>query len=831
MLRGVSQRIHRLVLSAAEVDSRRKAEKQRYFLRNTYYALYLAVMVLLLFIAAPTQAQTAPGLTLAVEAGFDGWYKSTYWLPIHVSAANSGTAIDGELQIVINDGPGNQTLYTTPLDLPTMSDKRVTMLVKPPRNLTRVEVNLVSNGRSLANATIRTGGLRDTHNLLYGVITPDASGFDFLSNVTGRRGEATVAYLSPHHLPDTPPAWNSLDVLIIHNSDSSQFSPAQRQALAGWIQSGGQLVVVGGPGWQPTSSGLTEWLPVTPHVVANVTDLPALSQRAGLPFNQSGPYLIAESSLRQGELLWHQEGLPLLARRGWGQGSVYFLALDPTLAPLRGWDGQPILWQSVAGQVPDLTPWSRGVINGRSAITAVSTLAQRTLPTAGTLMLFMFIYIVLIGPVNYKILKRRGQREMAWVTIPVLVLVFSGIAYATGFGLRGTAPILNQMSIVVGQVGSEQARAQTIIGLYSPSRTGYDLDLPSTAVAHPLARTTAFGENVRSGSGHIISNGRLTVSNIRTDIGSVEALIADSYQPLPAILATADLRSDSGSLVADIELVNNGRFPLDRVAVIGGRQMEFVGNLPPGANRSFQLNLGTATATSPTLMPGPGGWPSTQSPLLYFAEPLLGGWATRNEPEIAARHELFRAIESYSPNAQPATAVPPILLVAWSDEALLDMSLNHNRTEQMATTLYLLDVPVGSLTGSDRLSLPADLLQANVLDSNRTYNLDYRDLYLNGGWIEFEFTPWPTFRELQVDELTIVIQQQMSGAAPPAVSLWDWAAGEWVLETAVNWGNSPIPTPDRYLNDQNSVRLRLDDQTGNTGIGLIYPRLTGKVAE
>jgi hypothetical protein len=90
---------------------------------------------------------------LTVEAGFDGWYKSTYWLPVHISAANSGAAIDGELRLVISDGPGNQTLYTTPLDLPTQSDKRVTMLVKAPRNLTSLEVDLVANGRSVGSAT------------------------------------------------------------------------------------------------------------------------------------------------------------------------------------------------------------------------------------------------------------------------------------------------------------------------------------------------------------------------------------------------------------------------------------------------------------------------------------------------------------------------------------------------------------------------------------------------------------------------------------------------------------------------------------------------------
>jgi hypothetical protein len=842
-LRGVSR--------SSRGDSRRQAEKKQRFLpicvsfhpciqqlaqnslRTTHYALRLALLLLLfLVVVTPTQAQNAPGLTLTVEAGFDGWYKSTHWLPVHISAANSGAAIDGELRLVISDGPGNQTVYTTPLDLPTQSDKRVTMLVKAPRNLSSLEVDLVANGRSVGSAATRTGGLRDLppHTLLYGVITPDAGSFDFLANVDGRRGETAVAYLNLHHLPDVPPAWNSLDVLILHDTDSSQLSSVQRQALAGWIQSGGQLVVVGGPGWQPTSSGLADWLPVTPHGVENVNNLPALSQQAGVALNSSGPYLVTNSSLRQGELLWHEVGLPLLARRDWGEGGVYFLALDPTLAPLRGWEGQPILWQTIAGQVPDLTPWNRGIQNGRSAVTAVSTLAQRTLPTAGTLMIFMLIYIVLIGPVNYQILKRRGQREMAWVTIPILVLIFSAIAYATGFGLRGNAPILNQISIVTGQTGGEQARVQTIIGLYSPSRTSYEMVLPETAVVHPLARTPSVTGDFRSGSGHVTRDSRLTVSDIRTDIGSVETFLASSYQPAPDITAVAHLRSESGTLLADVEIVNNGRFRLEQVAIIAGDQVEIIGDLPAAASRSLQLNLGSITAASPTIIPMPGGFGMPQSPLMAHGDALLGGWPARNEPDNQAKFELFRALENFS-GSQPATAVPPIFLVAWSDQPLLDLAVDHNRTEQMATTLYLLTIPLDQFTPSDQLSLSPGLLNWTVLNVSRVQNIGYRELYLNGGWIEFEYTPWPVFQDMEVSALEIVLQQQQSGTTSPAVSLWDWAEQEWVAETAVTWGNTPINDPDRYLNSQNSIRLRLEDQTGSTGVSLVYPRLTGQVAK
>jgi hypothetical protein len=43
------------------------------------------------------------------------------------------------------------------------------------------------------------------------------------------------------------------------------------------------------------------------------------------------------------------------------------------------------------------------------------------------------IYVLIVGPANYFILRRRKKLEWTWVTIPVIVLVFLGAEY----GMRG----------------------------------------------------------------------------------------------------------------------------------------------------------------------------------------------------------------------------------------------------------------------------------------------------------------------------------------------------------------------------------------------------------
>ena len=44
----------------------------------------------------------------------------------------------------------------------------------------------------------------------------------------------------------------------------------------------------------------------------------------------------------------------------------------------------------------------------------------------------MLLYTAIIGPINFLILRRINRRELAWITIPALVLLFSAITFFTG---------------------------------------------------------------------------------------------------------------------------------------------------------------------------------------------------------------------------------------------------------------------------------------------------------------------------------------------------------------------------------------------------------------
>ncbi len=95
-------------------------------------------------------------------------------------------------------------------------------------------------------------------------------------------------------LPERVEAWSTLDRLIWQDTDSSQLTPAQLDALRGWVAGGGRLVIVGGTVGPASIAALPDLLlPYRPTATTDVapsslvallgeipegaTDLPALS--------------------------------------------------------------------------------------------------------------------------------------------------------------------------------------------------------------------------------------------------------------------------------------------------------------------------------------------------------------------------------------------------------------------------------------------------------------------------------------------------------------------------------------------------------------------------
>ncbi len=806
--------------------------------------LFIVFIAASLFSArVSAQGDEASGIVLQASAGFDSFYKAENGLPVRITVANSGRAVEGELQLTVSSASASDSVvYSAPISLPTQSNKRVTLYPHLAGFVSELRIDLVDEqGRVIESTISERLSQLSADDLLYVVISPDPGELSFLENLTGRRANAAVAFLDADELPEVAAAWNAIDILVLNDVDTGRLSTAQIGALEGWASTGGQLVVTGGPGWQKTTAGLGHMLPVSVSGSTSVDGLPALEADTGVPFRDPGPYLVATSSLVNGELLYHQDGLPVLARREWGSGVVYFLSLDPKLAPLLDWDGSEKIWAKIAGSVPSLPAWGKGVQNSYAASTAVTSLPSLALPSLFQLILFLIVYVLVVGPGNYLLLKRINRRELAWVSIPGLVIIFSGLAYTTGFQLKGNEIILNQMSIAYGQIGADQIRVQTLVGLYSPRRATYDLVFPFNTLARPFDRD--FGR--LGGSGNISTINRsdaLIISDIRVDVSDTETFVSDSYLAGPQLSGQASLGLNGSDIELEIDVRNDSDILLENVTLVLGSEVIALRDLAPGQSASRTHSVGAVASTTgvpgvpppsaPAFISGPG----SGSPLTNHAHEILGMSDYYNDREAFPRWQLLQAIEgdgfATSSGSGTRLSTDVVTLLAWSNAPLLDLGLENEQVTTISTVFYLLEIPLIQriLTGSN-VSLPVSLLNWRVLADSGIYQASIQNLYLNGGWVEFEYEPWAELQRMRVEELELVLTKQDSSIQPaPEVRLWDWKDSVWVTLESADWGTTSVQRPALYVGPGNAVRIRLQDRNSfSTGIGAVYPILTGDI--
>jgi hypothetical protein len=389
---------------------------------------------------------------------------------------------------------------------------------------------------------------------------------------------------------------------IVWAGDSSSLTDAQRRALDRWVAAGGNLIVLGGPDWQARTAAFADLLPVTGLSATDGISLTPLAEVAGnaaLP--EQSTATIATGSLADGAIQLASvsdnaaKGSPLLASISRGSGRVTYLAADLAADPLRAWQGSPLL---LGRLIPDNRVAVQFIGAGPSDDDVASSIAQALgnipaleVPPAELLLAVIVGYILLIGPISYIVLRRRDRRDLAWVTAPLLVLVFSAGTYGIGWSLKGSQVILNELAIVRTTSGSDAASVQTFAGVFSPSRSTYDLTVKADALLTAVNTSSNFGRlDTSTGQYQIEQGNPAHLRGLAVSVFGLQAVRADAVVAYRSALDVS-WRLQGDAVVGTVR--NTSDHPLEDVAVIGSGSGLMVGTLQPGSQRDFRLTTTT----------------------------------------------------------------------------------------------------------------------------------------------------------------------------------------------------------------------------------------------
>ncbi|MBE7553799.1 MAG: hypothetical protein HS126_22260 [Anaerolineales bacterium] len=793
--------------------------------------LFTALFIVLLLSVPPAPLRAASPLEMTAQPAFGGRFKYGEWLPVFVDMANSGPDLLGEIQVTVTN-PTGRLEFALPAELPSGARKRFTLYILP-NNFSRSATVEFAAGETRLTRTIKLAVVPNDRYII-GAVMAHAEGLAGVNppQLAGRRERVDLIQLTLADLPERHQGWRMLNALILNDVDTSGLTPAQCVALSRWVADGGRLVVGGGSGAGRTLAGLpAEVQPVTLGDQVETAALPGLEHYTGKTILVPGPFLVAESQpVAHAAVLLMNEAkaeaklqaqdisalastsdspIPLIVELPFGAGYVDFIALDLSQSPFDAWAGATDFarqFLSPGAAWPQYLPMDVAPqqMSDSQIYYALTNLPSLDLPSIRLLGLLLIGYILLVGPVNYFLLRWRDRLAWAWVTIPFLTVIFSGLAYGLGFSLRGSDIIVNQISIIeMGQTGQTK-RADTYAGIFSPHRQSYTVEIDAETLVRPIGQNAydPWSGAVNNGSAlRIVESSPALLQGLAVDQWSMQSFVAEMSQIEPPGL-TVQLTAEADGLRGQVS--NQSSVTWEDVIFVFNGQFQKLGNLMPGQTVPIRLDAQNTTVT------GFGSY------LLYQDQSNQAGELSR---EITFKQSVLDGI-IFNGNRPDLNDKP--LLIAWQkNNSPLAIRLEGAQVNLQATSLLYYPLSL-DFEGAQVVVPPGfgrmELLSTSGDASTCSYGAGLDGSYVYQGTAETRLSLPYQLYGTRPNRLDLYIRTDGSWPALPSIELYDRTEQSWVVLKNAKRGFNSIQDITRFYNSADaSLQVRISNDGVNAG--------------
>jgi len=610
------------------------------------------LLVLLLFpvlaIAAAEEVDEDP-FNVDFFCGWGGYYRPMEWTPVEIGISSTLTEPFAGIITVSAQQDGLNTMNVNyefvltpdiPLHLPLVTkfaftaDTCSVRLIDNERGRTQWSQDYELWGMETNNRFITVVNEND---LFIGLVGSGKFGLLRLpkqSKCLSHRGQGEV-YLGdklPRMVPWDWTGFVPLDVLILYDPDWNLFNTQQLNAIVQWVSNGGKLLLI--PGSHPLASAnpISQLLPVELNGLTEMTVPPEMLEKFGLiggePEKLSAWSLEPKSEANFYTLETNDTGECLFATGYAGFGRVAILAFDPATMTDRQRDNSASFWIYCIKEVleyGDSLPF--GTTTGGIRSNQISRTIQSPPDTeremgrrgnrnryeigsahAANNAVMEFLYqgirplsiwwvivllitlAVLLGPIDYKLLKRMDRLPLTWLTCAFWIILFTVGAYYGVQALRAGDMELRVVSVLDGIENSGYAWSTDYCGMFAPSSDDYQLEnlKPNQWWSGIAPTQESIWQQKKEVSGRRIycfqhDGGNLPYS-IPVNIWDVQCLLNESS--LQKVPFNAEVQRQGDDIV--VRIVNESESPIlsGRVLLSNNRGITF-DSVPAGQSKQF----------------------------------------------------------------------------------------------------------------------------------------------------------------------------------------------------------------------------------------------------
>lgn len=442
---------------------------------------------------------------------------------IQVTVVNYGKDFSGSVQLVFAGSVADNTAYNTEITLPDQGKKQFTVTVTE-RAVDTTKGNCAMNFLDEKGKVLQTINFKNVFGALLsgisvGILSDDydslsymdAGGMDFYI-----RGDSYPMQLIELNKDNLRAYLDGLYFLVIDQFNVSSLSQEDIQAIQNWVKNGGWLIIGTGAYAEQTLSGFDEDLlnlsltgirePGEENTVYTN------AQRYGYYYNYMDADIdftnmtIAEMNL-MGYASESSQNPAIINSYYWdGAVAVYFFSFgDQELQKLDEYAVQYI-YEEVMYQANSYQSYG-----GRSDMEYVGQRVLAKIDNENTnvdfswLKVLIALYVVLVGPVLYLVLRKCRKSEWYWIGVPVLGLAFIAVVFVFGQGSRVNGTRV--YSVTVQQVDS--TRMDTYFLAYHSGTKPWSVGLRDDYEVGGPGLSGYYGRNYNAGTSdytYIVTN-------------------------------------------------------------------------------------------------------------------------------------------------------------------------------------------------------------------------------------------------------------------------------------------------------------------------------------
>lgn len=445
-------------------------------------------------------------ISMTIDYGYNQYAKYGRYMNVRADVTNEGKDFHGWLQVVAPK-LDNNVLYRKEVKVEAETTKNISINIPLTDDTGILQVKLLDDdGKTVVEkeAPIKIGNYQK--DIFIGILSDNVSRLDYTVQVGSQ-----VFYLNEENMADSYLGLDLLDVIIVNQYDTSRLSELQIKAIQQWVYNGGTLVLGTGEYAKDTLAKFQDVFSIQyqeeledyeltfgmnkktlEHLKRDIIQYDEARKALAETLKQNkasynGYSISAKDAITTEEAgnktpsSWVQEILDeltilpihknlihaslkdelpkvmeekhiLMEVSPYGFGNVQLFNLDMGLEP----DQESFGIAMYYSMLKNISSTKRDQLDNEfygnyvnyNIYNSMSYVDTENIPNVGKYIAILAIYVVIVGPVLFIILKKIDKRSLTWVLVPSFAIVFTAIVYWVGSDTRISEPYVGYVELL-----------------------------------------------------------------------------------------------------------------------------------------------------------------------------------------------------------------------------------------------------------------------------------------------------------------------------------------------------------------------------------------------